>query len=136
MARKLTGTLLGTLSGHKDQVNGVAWSPDSRLASASWDGTTRIWGASQGTVLASLDVHDNIQAAEDSMVYDVAWSPDGRFLASGSEDQTVRVWDASTGHALAVLKGHTAGVFGVAWARDGRLASGSEDRTVRVWWLQ
>ncbi len=62
MAHKLTGTLLGTLSGHKDWVNGVAWSPDGRLASASWDGTTRIWEPSNGTALARLGIHDNIQA--------------------------------------------------------------------------
>jgi WD40 repeat protein len=107
-----------------------------RLASASWDGTTRIWDASNGTVLASLDVHDNIQAAEDSMVYAVAWSPDGSHIAAGDDDGTVRLWDVSNVHALAVLTGHAESVHAVAWARDGRLASGSEDRTVRVWWLQ
>ena len=28
-------------------------------------------------------------------VRDVAWSPDGQFLASGSHDGTVRVWQAT-----------------------------------------
>ncbi len=46
MANKLTGTLLGTLAGHKDWVNGAAWSPDGRLgrlASGSEDKTVRVW---------------------------------------------------------------------------------------------
>ena len=47
MAHKLTGTLLGTLAGHKEQVNGVAWSPDGRLASGSEDRTVRVWSVGE-----------------------------------------------------------------------------------------
>src|SRR5690348_1339422 len=80
MAHKPTGTLLGVLS-HLGQVSAVAWSPDGRLASASWDGTMRIWSAVNGMVLADL-------SRKDTLVKALAWSPDGRLLADASEDDS------------------------------------------------
>ena len=48
---------LQTLEGHSDDVNSVAFSHDStRLASASWDRTVKIWDASTGACLHTLDV--------------------------------------------------------------------------------
>ena len=38
------GKLLKTLKGHTDNIMGVAFMKDGRLASASSDGTTRLWG--------------------------------------------------------------------------------------------
>jgi WD40 repeat protein len=48
---------LQTLEGHSSSVNSVAFSHDStRLASASYDNTVRIWNAGNGACLQTLEV--------------------------------------------------------------------------------
>ena len=45
-----TAQQLARLAGHKGNVSGLAQSPDgSVLATASWDGTVRLWDLAQGT---------------------------------------------------------------------------------------
>jgi WD40 repeat protein len=66
-------------------------------------------------------------------IFDVALSPDGRWLATTSADNTARIWEAATGmleHALA----HHQRVGSVAFSPDGRwLATTSADNTARIW---
>jgi WD40 repeat protein len=57
-----------------------------------------------------------------------------KMLVSTSLDNTLRVWDTDSGVTLRVLKGHTAGVFGVA-ADTHHLFSVSQDQNVYRWEL-
>jgi WD40 repeat protein/GTPase SAR1 family protein len=68
------------------------------------------------------------------VVFRIAWSPDGNWLASPSLDKTIRIWDSISGTVFRTLRGHTDSVIGVAWSPDGRrLASAWSDKTVRLW---
>ena len=112
--------------GHGGEVTCVAFdAKGKRVASASLDGTVKVWDADTGQVLHTLRGHD-------AQVVGVAFSPDGRRWPPPAWDKTVKVWDVSTGRLLHTLAGHPDRVFCVTFSPDGRrLASGSE--AVRVW---
>jgi hypothetical protein len=66
----------------------VAFSPDgSRLATASDDGTARLWDVASGKPLIVLRGHP-------APVVAVAFSPDGSRLATAGADGTARLWVA------------------------------------------
>lgn len=48
-----------------------------------------------------------------SDIYDLAWSPDGRYIISGSIDNTARIWDVRDGIMTAVFTPGT-GTFSFA----------------------
>jgi WD40 repeat protein len=64
---------LQTLEGHSDSVTSVAFSHGStQLASASWDRTVKIWDASSGACLHTLDVG--------KVLYELSFDPAGCYL--------------------------------------------------------
>jgi len=68
---------------------------------------------------------------------DVAFSPDGRWLAAGSDDNKIRLWRTADYELVKTLEGHAHYVNGVAFSPDGSLlVSGSHDKKVGIWDVQ
>lgn len=124
------------LLGHRGVVAAVAVSPDGKTAaSASLDGTLKLWNLAKGEENATLKGHEG-------PIHAVAFSPDGKTLASAGADKTVRLWDATAGqdkHAVVtkeqkLLAGHKDAVLALAFGKDPQvLASGGADKLVILW---
>ena len=123
------GTIIRRFENPTGDVNGIAVSPDGRLAVTGTEGGEAIvWDLESGESVYRL-VHN-----PDFQVLPVAYSPDSKVVASGSEDGTVALWNVETGELLHRLAGHTNIVFGLVFSPDGRkLLSSSADNTMILW---
>ena len=120
-----------TLNGHRDIVWWSVFSPDgSRIATASADGTAKVWDANTGEELFTLTGHTG-------GIYCIAFSPNGTLLVTGSVDTTARLWDAHTGQELQAFEGHIGEVFSAIFSPDGtRLATADTAGVAKLWDIQ
>jgi U4/U6 small nuclear ribonucleoprotein PRP4 len=119
---------LARLRGHAGRVARCVFHPSGKyIASASFDGTWRLWDSETTTELLLQEGHSH-------EVYAVACQDDGALLASGGLDSIGRVWDLRSGKTIMVLDGHVKPIQGLDFSPDGyTIASGSADDTIKVW---
>jgi WD40 repeat protein len=108
----------------------VAATQDDRRPPSDAAGPATGWS---GTQLRRFEHPSKWGVLGRNVVFGVAFSPDGRWLATASNDKTARIWEAHSGQQLHSLT-HDTRVLMVAFSPDGRrLATGSADATARVW---
>lgn len=81
-----SGKALKTLEAHKKTVVGVAISPDSRSLAGGVEYMVLVLGIENGTSVAELPV--GVKG-----VYQLAFSPGGKWLAMAAADGKARVWN-------------------------------------------
>jgi WD40 repeat protein len=111
---------------HNKEIWKVLFSPDgTKIATASEDGTARIWRINDSKELANITHKDFVDA--------IAFSPDGSKLATASLDNYSVLWNISDAREIKRLK-HNGRVLDAAFNFDGkRLATSCSDRTFRIW---
>uniref|UniRef100_A0A8C2U142 Notchless protein homolog 1 n=1 Tax=Coturnix japonica TaxID=93934 RepID=A0A8C2U142_COTJA len=119
-----TGNQIGrVLTGHSKWITCLCWeplhiNPECRyLASASKDGSIRIWDTLMGRC-------DKILTGHTQSVTCVKWGGDG-LLYSSSQDRTIKVWRSQDGVLCRTLQGHAHWVNTMALSTDYVLRTGA-----------
>jgi WD40 repeat protein/serine/threonine protein kinase len=138
--------------GHALTVRSLAFSPDGRrLASVSDDHSVRIWDVASEQEVRKGGEQEIERAppkpdgtpgpvrrvttysGHQSLVFALAWRPDGKRLATGGLDQAIRIWNPATGDELQTIETPHY-VVTLAYTPDGqRIVSGGWDDVVRLW---
>ena len=113
---------------HDSFVLSATYSPDGqRIATASAEGTARIWDPGTGEEITSPLRHD-------SAVGTAHFGPDGQQIVTGSRDKSARLWGARSGQALTEPMRHESNVLMAALGAGGhRVLSISETDTAWLW---
>ncbi len=121
------------LRGHTGPLTDVEFSPDGvRLASASEDGSARLWDFSAPSPGRVSALRGHI-----GPVNVVAFSPDGTRLVTGGDGGKIWLWRPTLPEPAAtgiLLRQHESPVRALAWHPDGKqLVSGDESGAMVLW---
>ena len=96
------------------------------MASASRDGTVRLWSYVAGSEVAQLENYGG-------EVFAVGFNPSGSLLAAGTEEGFVGIWAFSSDQQVRRLGGNVSPVEALAYDQQGQtLATGSKGE-IRLW---
>jgi mono/diheme cytochrome c family protein len=114
------------LSGPRDVVQCLAFSPDGKVLAAGEFRFVELWETAEWKPLRRLGPHPH-------RVLALAFSPDGKKLATASglpgKTGEIKVFEIESGKEVLSAAPHTDTAFAVAWSRDGaKLFTGAADR--------
>lgn len=122
---RIIGGLDYGLTGHSQIINSIAVSPNGAyLATASADGTARVWRGSDGTLVRLL--------SDGSPVKSIQFSPDSGLALTTDQLGLVKIWDVGIGEPSTVLAAAGPGqTYPLGFIRSGRMVWGLRTRLDR-----
>jgi WD40 repeat protein len=126
-----SGTLLARLASQEECIHAAAFGSDGRLFCCGQSGAVEAWDVVAGKRQLLADASGT---AAGDLLYALAISPDGRWLAQAGQQGNILLRQLPRGRACHVLEGHVGAVYSLAFTPDcTSLLSGGEDHTVRRW---
>ena len=116
---------LSKFSGNKKSINSLVKCLDNLFASASDDGTIKIWNYEQQKELGK-------EMAHEGAVLCMILLKNGD-LCSGSEDKTIKIWDWQKGKCKNTIKTEENSIRCLYELNDGTLLSGSNEKKIQIW---
>lgn len=132
---RLVRSSLNSQNAHTDKVYCVVYSPDGKfMASASKDGSIKIWNASNLEVVKTLQVVADTSKYHGYGAFVAAYSPDGKSLAAVGADGRLTVFDTATWTLKYQVNADKSMILALAYSNDGKyIATGGEESTGKVW---
>ena len=133
-----TGKIIKTLSGHKDKIKAIKYSPDGAyLATNSQDDTVKLWEVTSGKCISTIQDIVTDMLGRASIIY----SPDGVYLTTCHKDNSIKLWELTTGHCVKTLTAKKLDGYSdpyltasMVYSPDGLyLTCGLVDGTIRIW---
>ena len=85
-------------------------------------------------ILQPSQLRENWTATISDHVIDLAWSPDGKYIAAASVLGPVTIFEGHRRAVIHAFEGHEFGTMSIAWRPDGKvLASAGQDGKIRLW---
>lgn len=118
---------------HKDgELLAIAVNTSDPFTDYTWLGVFNVNSGAQIWEVRPVD-------GDESSYVEIAWSPDGNYIAASLSDRSIVVLDASTGSTIRTLQGHGDIPLQIVWSPDSaKLASVSTsgDRSLKIWDIQ
>ncbi|KAG9676278.1 WD40 repeat-like protein, partial [Aureobasidium melanogenum] len=120
-----SATLVHNLKCHTDEVERLLFSPDGKTLAVSDEFFITLWDVETGSLRSKSEETDD-------MYFEIAFSPNSKYIAAASDEGHGRIWNTETGRLEHTLSVEDERMLSLAFSADSKMiATGSE--VLRVW---